>query len=62
MGRKKLCRRNGSVESVVRRCERNHSEDTKVSEEEGGGGARIVGSESHPLQLVMKTMVRQVVP
>jgi len=29
---------------------------------EGGGGARIVGAETLPLQLMMKTMVRQVVP
>jgi len=30
--------------------------------EEGGGGARASGAETLPLQLVMKTMVRQVVP
>jgi len=29
---------------------------------EGGGGAQHVGAESLPLQLVIKTMVRQVVP
>jgi len=29
---------------------------------EGGGGAQNVRAESLPLQLVMKTMVRQVVP
>jgi len=29
---------------------------------EGGGGARNVEAESLPLQLVMKTMVRQLVP
>ena len=29
---------------------------------EGGGGARDAGAESLPLQLVMKTMVRHVVP
>jgi len=29
---------------------------------EGGGGARNVGAETLPLQLMMKTMVRQVVP
>jgi len=29
---------------------------------EGGGSARNVGAESLPLQLVMKTVVRQVVP
>jgi len=28
---------------------------------QGGGGARNVGAETLPLQLVMKTMVRQVV-
>jgi len=45
----------------VRQCERNNSGDTKVGEEGGGGGARDAGAESLPLQLVMKTMVRQVV-
>ena len=30
--------------------------------EEGGGGARDARAESLPLQLVMKTMVRQAVP
>jgi len=29
---------------------------------EGGGGTRDAGAESLPLQLVMKTMVRQIVP
>jgi len=29
---------------------------------EGGGGAQDAGAESLPLQLVLKTMVRQVVP
>jgi len=43
----------------VRRCERNNSADTEVSEEGGGGDTR---AESLPLQLVMKTMVRQAVP
>jgi len=38
-------------------------QDTKVSEEGGGeGGARDTGAESLPLQLVIKTMVRQVFP
>jgi len=47
----------------VRLCERNNSADTKVSEEgERGGGARNVRAENLPLQLVMKTVVRQVVP
>jgi len=41
---------------------RNKSADTKVSEEGVGGGARDTGAESLPLQLVMQTMVRQVVP
>ena len=36
--------------------------DTKVSEEGGGGGTGDTGAESLPLQLMMKTMVRQVVP
>jgi len=38
-----------------------NSVDTKVSEKAGGGGAPAVGAEV-PLQLVVKTMVRQVVP
>jgi len=41
--------------------ERNHSADTKVSEEGGGGGAPGVGAEI-PLQTVVKTTVRQAVP
>jgi len=45
----------------VRRCERSNSADTKLSEEGGRGGARDTGAESLPLQLVMKSMVRQVV-
>ena len=46
----------------MRRCDRNNSADTKVSEEGGGGGgARNVRTESLPLQLVMKTMITQVV-
>jgi len=51
------------MERGVRRCERNNSSDTKVSEE-GGVGRRFrnVGAESLPLQLMMKTMVRQAVP
>ena len=53
---------NGSQERGVRRCERNNSADTKVSEEGGGGSAQDAGAESPPLQLMMKTMVRQVVP
>ena len=43
-GRKKLCRRNGSVERGVRRCERNDSADTKVSEEGERGGALGTGA------------------
>jgi len=46
----------------VRLHERNNSADTKVSEEGGGGGARDAGAESFPLQLMMKIMVREVVP
>jgi len=46
----------------VTQCERNNSADTKVSEEGGGGGAPGARAESFPLQLVMKTTVRQVVP
>jgi len=46
----------------VRQCERNNFADTKVSEEGGGGGAQDARAESFPLQPVVKTMVRQVVP
>ena len=45
----------------MRRCERNNSTDTKVSEEGGAGGAPGAGAEI-PLQPVVKTMVRQAVP
>jgi len=46
----------------VRLCERNNSADTKVSEEGGGGGGvQDAEAEIFPLQLVMKTKVRQVV-
>ena len=48
-------------ERGVRRCERNSSADTKVSEEGGGGGAPGAGAEI-PLQPIVKTMVRQAVP
>ena len=48
-------------ERGVRRCERNNSADTKVSEEGGGGGAPGAGAEI-PLQPMVKTMVRQAVP
>jgi len=57
-GRKKLWGENGSRERGVR-SERNNSAGTKVREE---GGARDAGAESLPLQLVMKTVVRQAVP
>ncbi|GAB0183796.1 acid sphingomyelinase-like phosphodiesterase 3b [Grus japonensis] len=50
-----------AVERGVRRCERNNSADTKVSEEGGGGGAPGSGAEI-PLQPLEKTMVRQAVP
>jgi len=46
----------------VRLCERNNSADTKVREEGGRGGARDARAESLPLQLMMKTIVRKVVP
>jgi len=46
----------------VRQYERNNSVDTKVSKAEWGGGARNARAESFPLRLMMKTMVRQVVP
>jgi len=42
----------------VRICETNNPADTKVSEEEGGGGAPGTGAEI-PLQ---QTMMRQAVP
>jgi len=45
----------------VTQCERNNSADTKVGEG-GGGGAQDTRAESLPMQLVMKTMVRQAVP
>ena len=48
-------------ERGVRTCKRNNPADTKVSEEGGGGGAPGAGAEI-PLQPVVKTMVRQVVP
>ena len=48
-------------ERGVRRCERNNSADTKVSEEGGGGGAPGATAEI-PLQPVVKSMVRQAVP
>ena len=48
-------------ERGVRRCERNNSADTKVSEEGGGGGAPGTRAEI-PLQPMVKTMVRQAVP
>jgi len=35
---------------------------TPRSVKEGGGGAQNIGAESLPLQLMMKTMVKQVVP
>ena len=45
----------------MRICERNHSAGTKVREEGGGGGAPGARAEI-PLQPMVKTMVRQVVP
>ncbi|KAK4831110.1 LOW QUALITY PROTEIN: hypothetical protein QYF61_015413 [Mycteria americana] len=52
---------NSSQKRGVRICERNNSADTKVSEGGGGGGAPGTGAEL-PLQLMVKTMVRQAVP
>jgi len=46
----------------MRLCGRNNSADTKASEEGEGGGAPDTGTEIFPLQPVMKTMVRQIVP
>jgi len=48
-------------EKGVRICERNHSTNTKVNEEGGGGGVPGARAEV-PLQPVMKTMVRLAVP
>jgi len=45
----------------MRPRERNNSADTNVSEEGGGGGAPGTRAEI-PLQLMMKTIVRQAVP
>ncbi|GAB0182915.1 AN1-type zinc finger protein 5-like [Grus japonensis] len=49
------------TERGVRICERNNSADTKVTKEEGAGGAPGTGAEI-PLQPLKKTMVRQAVP
>jgi len=48
-------------ESGGRRCERNNSADTKVSDKGGGGGPTGTGAEI-PLQPVEKTLVRQAMP
>ncbi|GAB0181320.1 hypothetical protein GRJ2_000597300 [Grus japonensis] len=48
-------------EKGVRTCERNNSSDTKVSEEERGGGVPGTGAEI-PLQPTEKTMMKQAVP
>ena len=45
------------LEREVKRCERNNSADTKVSEEGGGGSGPGAGAEI-PLQPMVKTMVR----
>ena len=45
----------------LRKCERNDSADTKISEEGGRGGAPGARAEI-PLQPMEKTMVRQAVP
>jgi len=60
-GRKKTAVKWQWREGGVRWCERNNSADTQVSEEGRGGGAWDTGAEGLPLQLMMKTMVRQVV-
>ncbi|PKU43327.1 protein pxr1-like [Limosa lapponica baueri] len=59
-GGKKLHKGN-CLDRGVRICERNNSADTKVSEEEEGGGAPGARAEI-PLQSMVKTMVRQAVP
>jgi len=51
---------NNNRERGVRRCERNNSADTKVSEKGGGGGPPGIRAEI-PLQPMEKTMVRQTV-
>jgi len=48
-------------ERGVRICERNNCEDSKPSEEGGGGGVPDVRAQI-PLQPVVKTMVRQAAP
>lgn len=44
----------------MRKCERNNSADTKVSEEGRGGGASDTGADI-PLQPMVKITVRQTV-
>jgi len=46
----------------VKRCERNNSADTKVSEEGGGRRCSRCCSRESSLAALMKIMVRQVVP
>jgi len=50
------------LERGVRLCERNNSADTKVSEAGREGGARDPRAENFPLQPVIRTTVRQIVP
>ena len=45
-----------------RQCERNNSADTKVTAEGGRGGAWDARAGCFPLQLMTKTMVRQLIP
>ena len=52
---------NSSWERGLRISERNSSSDIKISEEGGGGGSPDTGAEV-PLQPVVRTMVKQVVP
>ncbi|PKU40851.1 protein pxr1-like [Limosa lapponica baueri] len=59
--REKKLLHNSTWERGVRRCVRNSSANTKVSEEEGGGG--VPGTKAEiPLQPMVKTLGKQTVP
>jgi len=63
----KTCLRRGKKDPIKGQSgERSEKETTlqtpRSVKKEGGGGAQDAGAESLPLQLVMKTTVRQVVP
>jgi len=61
-GRKVTLSETAVIERGVRRCERNSSADTKISEEGGGRTCLKCQSREPSLATLMKTMVRQVVP